>query len=69
MFIKKNTNLCKNCKTGRKTYELDEHSEFCPYIDCYDDDTCPFYRPINAIGYKKQKKRNLLKEVIGFFKK
>ena len=43
-------NLCKYCKTGLDSYELDKTSAACPYLDCYTNGECGMYKPI-----KKQK--------------
>ncbi len=43
-FVKQQ--LCTNCKVGKQSYEIDNHSEVCPYISCWKDDTCYYYEPI-----------------------
>ena len=39
-------NLCKYCKTGLESYELDKTSAACPYLDCYVNGECGMYKPI-----------------------
>ncbi len=41
---------CPNCLTGKKTYELDKKSPFCPYINCYKakEHKCGFFVDMNA---------------------
>jgi len=48
MFRKKR--LCTNCKTGKESYELDKHSEACPYIGCYKfkKNRCNYYKPLET---------------------
>lgn len=43
--------ICSMCQIGEESYLLDEHSEFCPYIDALtliDKDSdkyeCPFFK-------------------------
>jgi hypothetical protein len=67
MMSKEKVRLCENCKTGRKTYEIDNHSEFCNYIVCYEDGNCPFFRPINPMGYTR--KKTFLEQIINFLKR
>ena len=67
MILKDKIQLCQNCKTGLKTYEVDEYSEFCPYVDCYDDNGCPFFRPINIMGYVREK--SFLEKIKSYFNK
>lgn len=43
MFWKKQ--LCPNCRTGKESYELDKHSESCPYIGYLKEGTCSFFVP------------------------
>ena len=38
--------VCSECKTGRDSYLLDEHSDSCPYIGCWKDGICQFYLPL-----------------------
>ncbi len=44
MFLKKK--ICPKCKTGKDSYELDKHSETCPYIDCWKNGKCYFFVPL-----------------------
>lgn len=44
MFRKKK--LCPKCKTGKESYMLDKHSEVCPYIYCYKNGKCAYFKPI-----------------------
>lgn len=66
MFLKEEIHLCENCKIGSKIYEIDAHSEFCPYVICYEGDNCPFFRPIKPMGYTR--KKSLLEKLINFLK-
>ena len=50
MFLKKQ--ICPNCKTGKESYELDQHSESCPYIGCWKNDECRFYVPLDKTPEK-----------------
>ena len=50
MFFKKQ--LCPKCAVGQRSYELDKHSDICPYIGCLKDGKCHFYEPIKS-GSKK----------------
>ena len=43
MFWKKQ--ICPKCKTGKESYELDQYSDICPYIDYWKSGKCPFYKP------------------------
>lgn len=55
MFWRKQ--ICPRCKTGKESYDLDSHSEACPYIGCWKKGKCPFYVPL-----EKPKKAALSKE-------
>lgn len=44
-FLKKQ--ICPRCKTGKHTYEVDKHSEICPYIGSWTKGKCQFYVPID----------------------
>lgn len=44
-FFYKNQ-ICPTCKTGKESYELDNHSYACPYISCLKDGKCSFYEPL-----------------------
>jgi len=52
-MFEKNKHLCTNCKTGKASYELDIHSEACPYISSYENNKCIFYKPL-------KKEKNIL---------
>lgn len=56
-------NLCPNCKTGKDSYELDRHSEVCPYISCYNckKKECRFYVPLET------DKKSLFSKILGVF--
>lgn len=43
MLFKK---ICTNCMTGKMTYELDEHTDVCPYMHCLNGRKCIYYKPI-----------------------
>ena len=45
MFGKKQ--ICPNCKVGKESYDLDKHSDACPYIECCKDGKCNFYVPLD----------------------
>ncbi len=38
--------ICPGCKTGKESYEVDRHSETCPYISSWHDGECSFYVPL-----------------------
>ena len=40
--------LCSSCKTGKESFELDRHSEMCPYISFYNckKKKCNYYIPL-----------------------
>ena len=38
--------ICPKCKTGKESYNLDIHSDACPYIGCYKNGKCRFYVPL-----------------------
>lgn len=40
--------LCSNCKTGKDSYELDNHSETCPHIAYYEKNKCNYYVPLES---------------------
>lgn len=44
MFFKKQ--ICPKCKVGKESYELDIHSEECPYIWHLKDGKCKFFQPL-----------------------
>lgn len=35
--------ICRTCKTGRASYELDSHSPVCPYMSSCSGRKCAFY--------------------------
>ena len=37
--------LCPSCKRGMESYELDKHSETCPYMRGMINGKCRFYVP------------------------
>lgn len=39
--------ICQRCKTGKYTFELDRHSEACPYIGYREKDKCLFFVPLD----------------------
>ena len=42
-----NKKICQSCKTGKYFYELDPKSDTCPYIACWEQNKCPFYKPLD----------------------
>lgn len=50
MFWRKQ--ICPRCKTGKYTYELDRHSEACPYIGCWKNGKCSFFEPLDTTPKK-----------------
>ena len=38
--------MCDNCETGKKSYELDSHSDNCPYIASWKGEECRFFKAI-----------------------
>ncbi len=53
--------LCSNCKTGKDSFEMDKNSGTCPYIYCYEDNTCSFYEPLET------EKKSLWDKLSGMF--
>ena len=39
--------ICPKCKTGKESYNLDIHSDTCPYIGYYKNGKCRFYKHID----------------------
>ena len=58
----KEKQICSNCKTGKESYELDTHSENCPYMMCWSNGRCDYYKPL-----KKPLKLKLFKRADIFF--
>ena len=54
MKIKKRKSkiLCPDCKTGEENYIIDPGSPACPYISCYNGESCAYYIPVEG-EYKK----------------
>ena len=50
LFFKRQ--ICPRCKTGKYTYELDRHSEACPYIGCWKKGKCSFFEPLESTPKK-----------------
>ncbi len=52
--------ICSMCKTGKYTYELDKHSQVCPYISCIGKGKCSFFVPLEKTSklsvFKMQKR-------------
>ena len=44
MFL--NKQICSKCETGKKSFELDKHSDNCPYISCCKDGRCHYFKPL-----------------------
>lgn len=44
MFRKKK--ICRNCKTGEENYIIDPGAPACPYISCYNGESCAYYIPL-----------------------
>ncbi len=57
------TGKCPICLTGKRTYELDKKSPFCPYINCYKakENKCCFF--VNMSEKKDGVLEKLLKRV------
>jgi len=53
MENKANEQLCPKCETGKKSYELDPKSTFCPHIACLDKNGCGYFKPTNETGADK----------------
>ena len=52
-----NKQICPRCKTGKWSYELDRHSEACPYIHCWRRNKCSFYKPLEKHSKERPSKR------------
>lgn len=50
MFLKKQ--ICSRCETGKRAYELDPKSGICPHIECWQENKCSFYKPIEKVPKK-----------------
>lgn len=50
--------ICPKCKVGKESYELDRHSDACPYIGCWKDGKCHFYVPLDNPPKKGIFKKN-----------
>lgn len=69
MLFKKQ--ICPRCKTGKYTYDLDRHSEACPYIGCWKKGKCSFFEPLETTpkkgffsGFKNKRSVNFPPEKI-----
>lgn len=60
MFGKKKYS-CSSCKTGKDLYELDKYAEECPYIFCYKENKCGYYKPLET------EKHTLWSKISGVF--
>ena len=56
MFRRK---LCPHCKTGKRTYQLDNRSPMCPYIHCYKGRTCAMYEKLD-----EDKNQTILERIV-----
>ncbi len=63
MFRRRKVKLCENCETGRRTYELDCRTAFCPYLFHYKSKGCLYYKPIEKSEVSKER-ISLLKKII-----
>ncbi len=45
--------LCPRCATGKKDYELDEHSIFCRHINCLKNGKCSKFEQLKIIETHK----------------
>lgn len=53
--------LCPYCKTGKRTYELDRHSPFCPYLSFHTGKECAKYE-------KNDEYKNIFKRILTLLK-
>ena len=37
---------CENCAVGQKSYEIDAHSEACPFLEGRNGGECSFFVPL-----------------------
>ena len=37
---------CEKCAVGKAIYEIDEHSEVCPYLGGIKGEECGFFKPL-----------------------
>lgn len=56
MFRRK---LCPRCKTGKRTYQLDNRSPECPYLACHNGKKCAMYKKLD-----EHKKQNIFECII-----
>ena len=38
--------ICPKCNVGKESYDLDKHSDTCPYMGCWKDGKCNYYVPL-----------------------
>lgn len=56
MFRRK---LCPHCKTGKRTYQLDNRSPECPYLACYNGRKCTMYKKLD-----EDKNQTILERIV-----
>ncbi len=39
---------CDNCEIGKRSFEIDKHSENCPYLASWKDEECHFFKEIES---------------------
>ena len=44
--IVKKMQMCEKCAVGKANYEIDEHSEVCPFLGGRDGGECGFFKPL-----------------------
>lgn len=44
--------LCPDCKTGKRMYELDPMAPECPYLSMHNGKTCPMYEGADELKPK-----------------
>ena len=64
--MRKRKKLCSECLTGAEMYKIDNGDIICPYIECYKDSTCSFYKPV---GKQKKGLSKLFKNIYCYFRK
>ena len=47
LFVKKEQQICSNCKIGEYYLKIDGSELFCPHIECHTGFKCVNYKPVS----------------------
>lgn len=50
--------ICSRCAIGKETCNLDQISEYCPYVTCWENGKCEFFKPIEKSSKTDEVKKN-----------